>query len=97
MRPIDVVLVVLFFAIVIAIAWVMPRRFGGRGMIAGHVLVVVVAFVFILISIAVGNYEYDGGESMAGLAVMAFLLNCALLPVGLGALWWRGRVGRRVN
>jgi hypothetical protein len=89
MQPLDVIFAVLFFAIVIAISWFMPRRFGIPGMFAGHVLVVVALFIFTAISIALGSYEYEGGEAMIGLALLAFLLNCALLPVALFALWFR--------
>lgn len=84
-------------AVFVVITYMGPRRYGWAGLIGVHLIVLCSYAVFTGISLSAGVYEYDGAESMIGLAMQVFVLNCLLLPLGLVGLWMRRRRRRRDN
>jgi hypothetical protein len=76
----------LVFAIAIlaaftGLAWWLPRRFGLAGMFSGHVL---------LVATYVSCVKLTEPEApLAVLLLQSSLVNCALLPIALVALWRR--------
>ncbi len=72
----------------VVLSWVMPRRFGALGLIGAHLLVLYAWLAMGAVALAFGVWDgYEDGLAIIGLAIQAFLFNCAMLPLSLTATW----------
>jgi O-antigen ligase len=79
------------FCLFTAITWIASRRYGQRGTVGVHVLILFLYMLIVPLALAAGHYEYDGVPSVVGIVLQVFLVNCLLLPIAIVAIWKRRR------
>jgi len=80
-----------FLVTCVAITWFAARYIGTLGMILSHFVNLVGYFALTVLAMDAGRYQYEGIDSMIGLLLQVFVMNCLLLPVAGVALWRRRR------
>jgi hypothetical protein len=79
--------VVLIVVSLVAMNWIVPRKLGGLGLIAVHLVAIPAWFAMAAVALATGWEGYEGGLAMYGLVLQALIFNCLILPVSVTSVW----------